>query len=63
MIQIQRWNGGTLRRYRFPNGARLVTFTGRDRLPAVIPAWCGHISTPVSRPVAAEALRNLRKGN
>ncbi len=63
-MRIDRWNGGDLRRYHLPSGAILVTsrnsFTGKILPPRVIPAFCHHISVPVSRQEAVAALRAAR---
>lgn len=58
-MKVQRLNDNTLRRYRFRNGAILVVRS--DRQTFGIPAWCTHISTPVTRKEAATALWLERK--
>lgn len=57
-IEIDRWNGNTLRRYRLPSGAVVVsgTYYG-ERGARVIPASSVHIAVPVSRAEAARLIR------
>lgn len=55
---VNRWNGGRLRRYHLPNGA--VVVVGANRSCTLLPAFCHHISQPVSRDGCAKALRTAR---
>lgn len=56
-IPRERYNGNTLRRYRFRNGA-ILAVNGRDCF--CLPAFCNQISIPISRAEAAKALRGAR---
>lgn len=57
-MKIDRWNGGTLRRYHHPSGAKIVVNSNRNC--AAIPAWCQHISSTVSRTEAATMILEWR---
>ncbi len=57
-LSINRWNRGSLRRYHLPSGA--VVVVRADRVCELLPAFCHHISLPVSREGCALALREAR---
>lgn len=62
-MKVDRWNGGTMRRYHFAGGAIGVVYrdsSGR-RIVKAIPAWSRHVSAEVAPAVmAAEIMRNRR---
>lgn len=64
ITRIERWNGGTLRRYRHHSGALLCVHheTGsRDKAVKAIPAWSAHVSCPIDRAEAGRMLREWRR--
>lgn len=64
-MQIDRWNGGDLRRYHHASGAILVShrnyYTGR-KSACVIPAFCRYAQADMPRDRAAAILRDWRAG-
>ena len=62
----QRFNSGTMRRYRFTNGAVLVCCASPTKSVKIIPPSCFFIAVPCDRDVAALALQwgrhNRRRG-
>lgn len=56
----QRYNAGTMRRYRFTNGTVLVVTSDPVKRACVIPRSCPHVTVPCERGVAARALRWAR---
>lgn len=58
-MHIDRWNGGTLRRYHLPTGAILVTHA--NRCCRALPPFNHNISAAVSREEAAKQLRLARR--
>lgn len=56
-MRIDRWNGGTLRRY---HGPRLAVLVVNGRTCSALPPFCNHIAVPVSRATATATLRLWR---
>lgn len=60
-VRVDRWNAGRLRRYHLASGAVAVVLRHAGvRRCAVLPAWCNHISVPVTPAALAAALREAR---
>jgi hypothetical protein len=53
-IQIDRWNGNTMRRYHLPSRAKVVVLP--DRTCRVIPSSCDMVSIDIPRHAAVELL-------
>lgn len=54
--RVQRHNGGTMRRYRLPDGAFVVVFSKPMREARYLPAFCNHVSQFITRREAAQLL-------
>lgn len=57
-MQIDRWNGNTLRRYHHPS--RAIIIVRSDRKCKVIPASCPMIAVDVPRSTAVKLIREAR---
>ena len=58
MIKIDRWNGGTLRRYHFPAGKIVI---GKNKSVGWLPNWLLRgAPVPITREFAAKSLLGLR---